>query len=162
LIPVLKLFTPQITGKITGSILAGRGQTSDLGGGGRERPSGREPPPAKLSRLYQIAQGSVSDRPARVGRRPHKNGITSHKTNASHTNAQTSQHERRVDHDHNGPEDDPETDAHSLRWCPRFVSSARRGSVVLPELGVWASTTRKWGQEHRRVGSTQFPRNLAR
>jgi hypothetical protein len=45
LISVLKLFTPQITGKITGkitgSILAGRGQTSALGGGGRERPSGR-------------------------------------------------------------------------------------------------------------------------
>jgi hypothetical protein len=48
LISVLKLFTPQITGKITGSILAGRGQTSALGGGGRERPSGREPPPVKL------------------------------------------------------------------------------------------------------------------
>jgi hypothetical protein len=60
LISVLKLFTPQITGKITGSILAGRGQTSALGGGGRERPSGREPPPAKLLRPYQTAQGSVS------------------------------------------------------------------------------------------------------
>jgi hypothetical protein len=52
LISVLKLFTPQITGqitgKVTGSILAGREQVSALGGGGRERPSGRQPPPIAL------------------------------------------------------------------------------------------------------------------
>jgi hypothetical protein len=134
LISVLKLFTPQITGKVTGSILAGREQVSALGGGGRERPSGRQPPPAKLLRLYQTAQGSVSDRPARVGRRPQKTESTSHKTNASHMNAETSQHERRVDHDHNRPEGDPETDVHSLRRCPALSASARRESVVLPEL----------------------------
>jgi probable F420-dependent oxidoreductase len=44
LIPVKKVLTPQITG----SLSAGRGHSSGLGGGGRERPSGREPPPAKL------------------------------------------------------------------------------------------------------------------
>jgi hypothetical protein len=37
-------------------------------------------------------------------------------------NAETSQHERGVDNDHNDPEDDPETDARSLRSCPPSVS----------------------------------------
>jgi hypothetical protein len=127
LISVLKLFTPQITGKITGSILAGRGQTSALGGGGRERPSGREPPPAKLLASAADRQGRVvGTTSACRARHPHKNGINLPQNQRLTYDAETSQHERRVDHDHNDPEDDPETDAHSLRWCPpdNFVTSS--------------------------------------
>src|SRR6202022_870516 len=114
LISVMKLLTPQITAqdhrtrsphKITaqdhrtrsphrtGSVLGRRSQTPGLGGGGRERPSGREPPPAKLLRLWPTAKNRWSDRAARVRQAcARKAESTSHKTNASHMNAETSQH----------------------------------------------------------------------
>jgi hypothetical protein len=133
-ISVLKLFTPQITGKITGSILAGRGQVSALGGGGRERPSGREPPSAKLLRLYQTAQGSVSDRPARVGRRPQKNGIN-FPQNQRLTYECRDFSARAPSRPRSQP---PRGRSGNRRPQPPPVSgpvsSARRESVVLPEL----------------------------
>src|ERR1700756_4802059 len=74
-------------------------------------------------RLWPTAKERWSDRAARVPQAFAKKAeSTSQNTNASHMNAETSQHERRVEHDQNDPEDDPETDAHSLRSCPPSVS----------------------------------------
>jgi hypothetical protein len=72
--------------------LVGRCQAPGLGGGGRERPSGREPPPAKLLRLWSTAKKGWSDRPARVRQASaQKAESTSHNSDGSHMNAETSQ-----------------------------------------------------------------------
>ena len=107
-------------------------------------------------RLWPTAKERWSDRAARVPQASAKKAeLTSHKTNASHMNAETSQHWRRVDHDHNGPETIRKPTPSSVRWCPAFRQPRRwRESVVLPEFVSARRHGQKWCQEDCRVGST--------
>jgi hypothetical protein len=84
-------------------------QTSGFGGGGRERPSGPEPPPAKLWAWQAAAQDGLGQ--ARAARVPQRSEKTETSTNECKKRVGTS-YCIPVDKDQNDPDDDPKADAH--------------------------------------------------
>ena len=129
-----------------------------MGGGGRERPSGREPPPEKLLRLYQTAQGSVS-------------GPTSACRQAS-AKKRNQPPKKPTPHIRMPRLLSTSAESTTITTIPRTIRKPTPTACLVSALcqprrseSPWCYLSsclridhKKWCREHRRVGSTQVPR----